>query len=97
MREINHHPVPRIVQTSVCCIKKFIPAYVIFRVEPFLLQFSPKRFSDVQMRGTGRKVKNKQASFCRQGILSRTALRALSKAIKVFYVSEKKTVPNIPQ
>jgi hypothetical protein len=63
MREINHHPVSQIVQTSVCCIKKFILAYVIFRVEPFLLQFSPKRFSDVQMRGIRREVKNKQASF----------------------------------
>ena len=49
MREINFQTPPHICKTSVNCIKEFILINIIFWIEPFFFQFSPKSFGNIQV------------------------------------------------
>jgi hypothetical protein len=58
MGKINFQVLIQACHAMVSCVKESIPAEIIFRIQPFFLQFSPKGFSDVQVRGIGRKKGN---------------------------------------
>jgi len=53
----------QVSHASIDSIKKIVLIKIILRVEPFFLQLSPHRFSDVQMRRIGWKKENVQSSF----------------------------------
>ena len=63
MRKIDIQVSPQCGHRSVDRIKERILVEIIFRIEPFFLQFSPKRFSNVQMRRIWREKENIQTSF----------------------------------
>src|SRR5215510_3996334 len=63
MREINFQFPSHICHTSVYCIKEFILFKIIFWIEPFFFQFSPKRFGNIKLWTIGRKKEQEQSSF----------------------------------
>ena len=63
MGEINFQVVSQVSHTSIDSIKKVILTKVILWIEPFLFQFSPYRFSNVQMRGVRGKREDVQNSL----------------------------------
>ena len=63
MREINTQFGTQTSQTLIGCIVKSILVEIIFRIEPFFLQLSLKRFGNIQMRRVGMKKENEQSSF----------------------------------
>ena len=63
MREINFQISPHIGKTSVDCIKEILLIQIILRIEPFLFQFAPKRFGDIQVRTIRGKKEDVQSSL----------------------------------
>ena len=63
MREINFQIYPHTGEASIGCVKEFILAQIIFWIEPFLFQFSPKGFGNIQMWRIRRQKENVQSSF----------------------------------
>ena len=63
MGEINFQIVSQVSHTSVDCIKEPVLIKIILWIEPFFFQFSPDRFSNVQMRRVWRKKEDVQTSF----------------------------------
>ncbi len=53
MGKINFEVLIQASQAPVSWVKESILVEIVFRVQPFFLQFSPKGFSDVQVRGIG--------------------------------------------
>jgi len=50
-------------QTSVCCIIEGVLFHIVFRVDPFLFEFPPNRFRDIQMWRIWRQESYKQSSI----------------------------------
>ena len=63
MREINFQVHPHVCQTPIYCIKELILIKIIFWVKPFLFQFSPKGFGNIQVRTVRRKEEQEQSSL----------------------------------
>ena len=63
MREIYFLSFTHISQASVNSVRQHIPIQIIRRVKPFLLEFSPKRLGDIQMRRVWRQEKQIQSSL----------------------------------
>ena len=63
MRKFNFQVYPHICQASVDRVKEFVLFQIIFWVEPFLFQFAPKRFGNIQVWTIRRKVENIQSSL----------------------------------
>ena len=62
MREINFLTMSHIRQTSVQRICEMILTQIVLRIKPFFLQFTPKRFGNIQMWGIRRKEEQVQSS-----------------------------------
>ncbi len=63
MAKIDFQIVSHIVQASVCCIKENVLVYIIFGIQPFLFQFSPKSLRNIQMWGIRRQKEKEQSPF----------------------------------
>lgn len=63
MRVVNPHTISDCSQSSIGGIEKCIRTHIILRSYPFSLQYPPKRFSYIQMRGVWRQIENEQTSF----------------------------------
>ena len=63
MRELNIQSTPQTSHASIDSIKEFILIKIFLGVQPFFLQFSPYRFSNVQMRRIWWKKENIQSPF----------------------------------
>ena len=63
MREINYQIYPHICHASVDCIKEFVLFKIVFWIEPFLFQFSPKCFGNIKVWTIRRKKEDIQSSL----------------------------------
>lgn len=88
MRKLNFQAILQSGHTPIDRIKETILIKIILRIKPFLFQFSPKGFGNVQMWRIWGEKENVQSSFLpiRDAFPDGFALytRALSNTRKVF-------------
>lgn len=63
MRIVNFQPSPYCSQGSVGCVEEHVSTRIVLRPEPFPFHYSPKGFCNVQMRGIGWNIEEKEASL----------------------------------
>lgn len=63
MREINPKSLIHIRQAPVQSVRQLIMAQVVWRVEPFFLEFAPQGFCNIQVWRIGRQEEQIQSSF----------------------------------
>ena len=67
MRIVNFHPFPYCRQRSVGCVEERISTGIVLWSNPFAFHYPPEGFDNVQMRGIGRNVEDKESSFFPDG------------------------------